>query len=206
MQNPFPTLYALPFYVRSIRRGLPWLEDVRALPASLPNAFADAAAAAGATGGRIGFDGYLLYSVGTELAERLPRAALVAADELLLSARMIKSARELEIVRRSVAVAEQGMRAGLDACVEGAMEYEAAAAAEFAMRSAGAEPKERTLALPSLSSSMPSLSSSLSSGFASLGGTARMTPPVTSPSIDSAGPPISRSSASSFDGSAGAVM
>ena len=52
---------------------------------------------------------------------------------------MIKEPAELEIIRRAVAVGEMGMRAGIDACVEGAMEFEASAAADNAMRSFGAE-------------------------------------------------------------------
>ena len=89
--------------------------------------------------GRIAFDGYLPYTVGKELESALPDAELTSGDEALMAARTIKEPAELEIVRRAVAVGEMGMRAGIDACIEGAMEFEASAAADHAMRSFGAE-------------------------------------------------------------------
>ena len=134
-----PILFGFNFYLDSIRNAFPWLPDVRPLPASMAAAIAELAAEEGASKGRIGFDGYLSYMVGKELESALPDAELVSGDEALFAARTIKEPAELEIVRRAVAVGEMGMRAGIDACVEGAMEFEASAAADHAMRSFGAE-------------------------------------------------------------------
>lgn len=63
----------------------------------------------------------------------------MSADDAIMSARMTKSDAEIEIIRSAVATGEMGMRAGIDACVEGSMEFEASAAADHAMRSFGAE-------------------------------------------------------------------
>lgn len=134
-----PTLFGFDFYLDSIRNAFPWLPDVRPLPASMAAAIAELAAGEGASKGRIGFDGYLPYTVGKEIESALPDAELVSGDEALFAARTIKEPAELEIVRRAVAVGEMGMRAGIDACIEGAMEFEASAAADNAMRSFGAE-------------------------------------------------------------------
>lgn len=131
------TLWTYGFYVDSTLAAHPWLTDVRPLPASIAEAIAAHAAGTGAR--RIGFDGYLSYVVGKELEQAIPHAELINADPLLTDARMRKSADELAILERSVAITEQGMRAALDACVEGTMEYEVAAVAEHAMRTAGAE-------------------------------------------------------------------
>ena len=134
-----PILFGFNFYLDSIRNAFPWLPDVRPLPASMADAIAEIAAEEGASKGRIGFDGYLSYTVGKDLERALPDAELTGGDEALFAARVIKEPAELEIIRRAVAVGEMGMRAGIDACVEGAMEFEASAAADHAMRSFGAE-------------------------------------------------------------------
>ena len=134
-----PILYGFNFYVDGIRKAFPWLSDVRAVPASMASAVAEIAAEEGASKGRIAYDGYVSYAVGQELESALPDADLVSGDEAILAARMIKEPAEIEIIRRAVAVGEMGMRAGIDACVEGAMEFEASAAADHAMRSFGAE-------------------------------------------------------------------
>lgn len=134
-----PVLLALSFYVRSIERGLPWVEDVRPLPASVPGAVQEIASDLGVAGGTIGLGGGVGFAVGREVERLLPSASVVPADELLAAARMVKSPLELQVIRRAVAVAEIGMAAGIAACEEGVMEYEAAAAAEHAMRRAGAE-------------------------------------------------------------------
>jgi hypothetical protein len=70
---------------------------------------------------------------------------------------------------------------------------------------AGAAPNEVIAAEPSVASGRPSLSSSVSVVLASFGGIAKMMPPDTLPATTSADPPCNRSSASSFDTSAGAV-
>ena len=134
-----PILFGFNFYVDSIRRTFNWLSDIRPLAASMPCAIAELASEHGMSKERMGFDGYLSYAFGKELEGLLPQAEIVNADEVLMEARMVKSDAEIEIIRRAVAVGEMGMRAGIDACVEGVMECEASAAADYAMRSFGAE-------------------------------------------------------------------
>lgn len=129
------TLFGFNFYVDSIRAKLPWIEDVRPLPAQI-----DAEIARLASGRRrIGFDSYLPYFTGQALAGRLHGADVVDASAAISRTRAIKSPAELEIMRRSVAIAEMGMNAGIGACREGVLEFEAAAESEYAMRRAGAE-------------------------------------------------------------------
>ena len=134
-----PILFGFDFYVNSIKRGFPWIKDVRPLPASMPETVKELAAAHGATRGRIGFDGYLLHFVGKEIERLLPDAEIVNADDAIFAARTIKCAQELKILDRCIGIAEMGMKAGIASCVEGKTEYEVAAATEYAMRSAGAE-------------------------------------------------------------------
>ncbi len=132
-------LFGFNFYTPSIRKAFTWLPDIRDLPASMPQAIAELAAEQGLSNGRIGYDGYLSYGLGKELEELLPDAELVSGDDALMQARMIKSEAEVEIIRRAIAIGEMGMRAGIDACIEGNMEFQASAAADHAMRSFGAE-------------------------------------------------------------------
>lgn len=132
-----PILFGFAFYIQSIRRSFPWIKDVRPLPASMPETVRQLAAEHRAA--RVGFDGYLSYTIGKEVERLLPDVAIVNADGPISAARAIKSLHELRIMERCIAIAEMGMKAGIDACVEGAMEYEVAAATEYAMRRAGAE-------------------------------------------------------------------
>lgn len=138
-KGPSPIIFPMPFYVDHVKRAFPWIAEVRPGPANLPAAIKEMAEEYGAVKGRIGFDGYLLYSVGKEIEKLLPNAEIVSAEDVFAIARSVKSPQELAIMRRSVAIAEMGMRAAIDSCVEGAKEYEVAAAAEYAMRSEGAE-------------------------------------------------------------------
>ena len=134
-----PILFGFNFYTPSIRKAFTWLPDVRDLPASMPQAIAELAAEHGVRNGRVAYDGYLTYGLGKELEGLLPNAELVAGDDALMEARTIKHDAEVEIIRRAVAIGEMGMRAGIEACVEGNMEFQASAAADHAMRSFGAE-------------------------------------------------------------------
>jgi Xaa-Pro aminopeptidase len=132
-------LFGFSFYVDSIRASFPWLTDVRDLPASMPQTIAELAGEHEAGRGRIAFDGFLPYTAGKEIERLLPDAELVNADDLIVDARLSKSPQEIEIIERCVAIGEIGMKTALDACVEGVQEYQVAAEAEYAMRSAGAE-------------------------------------------------------------------
>lgn len=69
----------------------------------------------------------------------LPDAEIVRADELLTRMRKRKSAAEIALMRHAFGLTQRGLEAALAACHVGAYEFEVAAAAEYAMRSAGAE-------------------------------------------------------------------
>jgi Xaa-Pro aminopeptidase len=129
------TLFGFDFYVDSIEARFPWIEDVRPMPADMPATIAERARGAS----RIGFDAFLPYFTGEALARALDGVEIVDASAVISRTRAIKSPAEVEIIRRSVAIAEIGMNAGIQSCREGVREFEAAAEAEYAMRRAGAE-------------------------------------------------------------------
>jgi Xaa-Pro aminopeptidase len=129
------TLFGLNFYVDSIEAHFPWITDVR--PVATDMAAEIAKRASGRR--RIALDSFVPYFTGHALVGRLDGTDVVDASATLSRTRAIKSPAELEILRRSVAIAEIGMNAGIGACQEGVREFEAAAEAEYAMRRAGAE-------------------------------------------------------------------
>lgn len=132
-------LFPIPFYVGPIKRKFGWIQDVRPAVDDMVSVIRDVVAEVGAKKGRVGFDGYLLYTMGKALEAALPDAEIVNADDVMTAARKVKSAQELAILQRCVSIAEIGMRAGIEACVEGNREYQVAAAIEYAMRREGAE-------------------------------------------------------------------
>lgn len=71
-------------------------------------------------------------------------AAAVDGTEVMSRLRMVKSREEIELIREAAKVADQGMRAAVEAVKLGATEIEVAAAAEAAMRRARAEGFYRT--------------------------------------------------------------
>lgn len=74
-----------------------------------------------------------------DLASRLSDAELVDGSGLVERARRIKSPLELDYIRRAARYTEAGMRAGIDAIREGALDNEAAAEAAHAIYRAGSE-------------------------------------------------------------------
>jgi Xaa-Pro aminopeptidase len=73
-------------------------------------------------------------------------ASLSDASGLTIELRMTKSPAELALLREAARVSDLGMRAGVDAVRDGAREVEMAAAAEYAIRRAGAELSFTTVA------------------------------------------------------------
>jgi Xaa-Pro aminopeptidase len=81
------------------------------------------------------------------LMEALRAAAPVSdASELTTGLRMVKSPAEVEVLSEAARSSDLGMAAGLDAVRQGAREIEMAAAAEHAIRAAGAELSFTTVA------------------------------------------------------------
>jgi Xaa-Pro aminopeptidase len=73
-------------------------------------------------------------------------APLADASAITTELRMVKSPAELALLAEAARISDLGMRAGLDAVADGAREIEMAAAAEHAIRSAGAELSFTTVA------------------------------------------------------------
>ena len=107
-----PILFAMPFYVNSIKRGLPWIKDVRGVPRNMAETIKDLVGTYGLTTGRIGFDGYLLYSLGKQLEEMLPTAEIVNAQDILANVRALKKPQEVAIIERCLTIGEIGMQVG----------------------------------------------------------------------------------------------
>ena len=95
----------------------------------------------GATPRRVGIAGLDQMPVATweRLRPAFGSAEIVQADRLLLDLRRRKSMDEIAVLKYAFTLAERAMHAALKACVVGAHEFEVAAAAEYAMRAAGAE-------------------------------------------------------------------
>ena len=72
--------------------------------------------------------------------------AVTDASALTTELRMVKSPAELALLTQAARISDLGVRAGLEAVADGAREVEMAAAAEHAIRSAGAELSFTTVA------------------------------------------------------------
>ncbi len=68
-----------------------------------------------------------------------PDITMAENDDVMLELRMVKSADEIERMRKTAHVAEAGMEAAAGALVAGATENDVAAVAEYTMRKAGSE-------------------------------------------------------------------
>ncbi len=93
------------------------------------------------SGDRIGLSGLAMLPapVYLGLAAELDGFALVDATELTERQRAVKSPGEVTLLREAARISDLGMAAGLAAAREGATELDVAAAAESAIRHAGAE-------------------------------------------------------------------
>ncbi|MEX2421899.1 MAG: Xaa-Pro peptidase family protein, partial [Actinomycetota bacterium] len=94
---------------------------------------------AGLADGRLALVGasYMTAAAYLGLAEGLPDADLVRADQLVEKLRLIKSPAELEIIRRACAVGNATLEALVDAVVEGATEAQAVGEASRVLISQG---------------------------------------------------------------------
>ena len=115
---------------------------------SLRDVIAEASERAGASPRRVGLAGLELMPVKIHQALRQALSQvepagdsieLVDAENLVTDLRAIKTLAERAVIRYAYQIAQAGIQAALDAIREGATERDVAAAAEFAMRSLGAE-------------------------------------------------------------------
>lgn len=91
---------------------------------------------------RVGFDAAsraVPYAFGQALIDALAPIRCVDASALVADLRLVKSARELEHLRRAGAFADVGLRAAVAHARPGVTERQVAAELEYAMRSAGAD-------------------------------------------------------------------
>jgi Xaa-Pro aminopeptidase len=73
-----------------------------------------------------------------KLQSCLPKARFKRADEIFQRVRLVKDAEEIKLIKESVAIAEAGLKAGMEAAKEGVPESEVQKAAEIEMRRRGA--------------------------------------------------------------------
>jgi Xaa-Pro aminopeptidase len=125
--------------VRAVEEfGVPGEEYPFITLGSLPQAILEVLAVAPS---RVGIAGFDLMSVDAweRIRPAFGSAEIVRSDNLLLALRKRKSAEEIAVLTYAYGLAQRGMEAAIERCRVGAYEYEVAAAAEYAMRSAGAE-------------------------------------------------------------------
>lgn len=83
---------------------------------------------------------YLLASVALALRSAFETSEFVDASDLVSSLRLIQSAEEIEVTRKSAAVSDAMVRAAVETAAAGVSEREVASAAVTAMMQAGGEP------------------------------------------------------------------
>lgn len=90
---------------------------------------------------RVGIVGYteMPVSVYHRMEKDLTGKEIINATADFEKLRHVKSKAEIELLAKSAEIADKGMKALVEVVKEGEPEYKAAAAADFAMRSAGAE-------------------------------------------------------------------
>jgi len=79
-----------------------------------------------------------IISTFKKLQSVLPRAQFKAADEIFQIARIVKEPEEIQIIKESVAIAEAGLKAGMEAARVGVLESEVQKAVEIEMKRRGA--------------------------------------------------------------------
>jgi Xaa-Pro dipeptidase len=135
-----PVLFTLNYYPDYLRESAPWIKDVRIFSMDMAADVTNFIKDNNIRNARIAYDSFVGFTEGSNLAKQIEEFGCeVVKEEIMMRARTIKSPLEMEVIREASAIAEMGMKEGLDCCIEGWREYEVAAAAEYAMRSAGAE-------------------------------------------------------------------
>ncbi len=111
-------------------------------PAAWPAAFAEAIAAAGLDGRRIGVEpGRMRFLELRFLANAAPRARFEPAEELLAGLRITKDLVEIEAMRRAVRIAQDALRATLPVIRPGVTEKAIAAELFIQLIKAGSDPE-----------------------------------------------------------------
>lgn len=84
-------------------------------------------------------EGTILYGFWLAMREAFPRAEFVDVTDMLMNIRMIKSAEEIEVLRKSTQIIEKGVEAKIEFATPGAIDWEVWAAAMYAMMKHGSE-------------------------------------------------------------------
>ena len=127
-----------------------WFKEVRSLPFS-KEAFqpmnvtnwhkicAKAIEDLGIDKGKIALDPEMPFLLKDALSKELPDADIVDASEILTKARLIKNEEEIKAIRVSCAIADMGMKVGLEMVEEGVREREVAGAIVHTLMDYGAD-------------------------------------------------------------------
>ena len=104
-------------------------------------ALADLVAGCSRPGDTVGITGMTVFPapVHEALLAAHPQVTFDDAGPVLDAIKLVKSEAEIALLREASRISDAGMRAGLDLVAESALETEVAAAAEYAIRRAGAE-------------------------------------------------------------------
>jgi Xaa-Pro aminopeptidase len=93
----------------------------------------------GSDTGTIGFEeDVVVQSTFKKLQSVLPKAQFKAADGIFQRLRMVKEPEEIAIIKESVLIAEEGLKAGMEAAKVGALESEVQKALEIELKRRGA--------------------------------------------------------------------
>ena len=128
------------FYDTTIRRDLVPYKDLR-FARNFVTAIVDALREKQLDSSRVGLFGDDLMPVRMyrEITQALPSLVLEPADDLLTAIRLIKSPRELELLRKAAAICDIGYKATFDAVRDGAKESDVCAAGIAGSMKAGAD-------------------------------------------------------------------
>jgi Xaa-Pro aminopeptidase len=130
-----------------LEKRMPWITKAKRLPAwrrasiqedVRSDLILQSLAEMGIGTGRIGID-FLPFQVKDRLQTQAPALKIVSIASDMLKARMVKNEDEIALLEIAAANNESGMRAALEAMVEGATEHDVVAAALGAMAEAGIE-------------------------------------------------------------------
>lgn len=80
---------------------------------------------------------HFIYARWEKLNSWLPKVHLVGLDPLIQQLRLLKEEKEIRVLRKAAALADEAMQIGVDSLKEGVTESEVAAKIEFAMKKQG---------------------------------------------------------------------
>ena len=84
-------------------------------------------------------EGTILHGTWQRIRDAFPNAQLVDATPILVDVRYIKSAEEIEVLTKSMAIVEEGYKAEIEAAKPGVRDWDVWAAAQYGMMRNGSE-------------------------------------------------------------------